>query len=137
MVRFLFIFSLFGLIFFSHVSLSQESSSFQQEISYLIVDETKTPWGREFVKLFSQIWRSPKGIPFYIIKFQEERISVSRKQSLIKVLVGNNIYNFLVYSAYIRPASSEIESKVMDAVKKVELFLLERYPIIYYNTNQF
>jgi len=140
----------FGLIFVLSVSLFfgfavpkssiaqipfQEDSS--DELSYLIVDQTKTPWGREFSKLFSQVWRSPKGIPFYVIKIQEERISVSRKQSLIKVLVGNNIYNYTVYSAYIRPTSSEIEDKVMQAVKKVEFFLLEKYPLIYYNMEQF
>jgi len=106
-------------------------------IPYLIIDETRSPWGHEFYRVFSQLWKSPRGVPTYYIYVKEKRISSSLKQSWIYVEIGNNIVNRTVFVSLVRPASGEIERKALKAIKSSYMFLLKDYYKLYNLTKQF
>jgi len=99
----------------------------QDEISYLIIDKTKTPWGHLFYKKFSEIWQPIEGIPYYLIIIGEEK--PSRRSSWVYVRVGDNIYNYEVFKFLMKPTTndSELTRYAIMASKRVLKFLLTDY----------
>ena len=99
----------------------------QSEVGYLIIDNTKTPWGHRFYAVFSQIWKPPEGISDYYIEIDE--VKPTRKQSWIVVKVGDKIYMKPVYAKLLHPTTSDFDMGryAVDAAKKVLVFLLTDY----------
>jgi len=118
---FLFLFCLFGGK--GNFAFSQEG----KDISFLIIDKTKTPWGHKFFKTFSQLWKSPGGIEGYSIVIEEKKPSF--RQSWIYVSVGDNIYFQVVYVTLLKPTTSEYDMQkyAVAASRKVLRYLLSDF----------
>lgn len=99
----------------------------QSEVGYLIVDQTKTPWGHRFYRTFTELWKSPYGIDSYFIIIREEKPSF--KQSWVVVSVGDNIFNRVVYTRLIKPTTADFDMQryAISAAKHVLKFLLSDY----------
>jgi len=95
-----------------------------EDLSYLIIDKTKTPWGHRFYKTFSELWKAPTGIKGYFIVIGEKKPSF--KQSWIYVQVGDNIYMRIVYLKLLKPTTSnfEMQKYTLTAAKRTLRFLL-------------
>ena len=100
------------------------------DIDYLIVDNTRTPWGHKFAKIFQEIWKSPSGIKGYFIEIGEEKVSV--RQSWLYIKVGDTIFKYKVYEILLKPtmSDSDMERLAMIAAKKSLKFLLEKYIVL-------
>jgi len=116
-----FILSLFFIFFFS-ISYAQVD-----DVGYLLVDKTKTPWGHKFFKVFSEIWNPPKGITGYFVIIEEKR--PSNRQSWLYVEVGDNIFNTLVYVTILKPTTSDFDMQryAVEASKNILKFLLSNF----------
>ncbi|WP_457677638.1 CsgE family curli-type amyloid fiber assembly protein [Thermovibrio sp.] len=97
------------------------------DLNYLIIDRTKTPWGHKFARTFQEIWEPPKGLKGYFITIGERKVSF--KQSWIYVKVGDNIFNYEVYTSLLKPTTSDFDMQVkaLKASKRVLMFLLKNY----------
>ena|GEM_PF-1258034 len=88
-----------------------------QELSGLLLDQTKTRLGREFYETFSSLWEFPPGSEF--------NITVSE---LTDPRTGTQIYiyvdDILVYGTLLRPRGEELEEKAEEAVKVILRYLL-------------
>ena len=100
----------------------------QGDISYLVVDKAKTPWGHKFYKTFIELWKPPEGIEGYFIIVEERKPSV--RQSWLYVRVGDNIYMRTVYATLLKPTTGtlDMQRNALTAVKKVMRFLLKDFP---------
>jgi len=98
-----------------------------EDVPYLIVDRTKTPWGHKFFKTFVEFWKAPQGITGYTIKIKEEKVSF--KQSWIVVEVGDNIYYRRVFVKLLKPTTSDMDMQryALMAAKRVLKYLLSDY----------
>ncbi len=110
------------LLFFSSLPVFAQS-----DVGYLIVDQTKTPWGHRFYRTFTEIWKPPKGIDGYFIFVKEEKPTF--KQSWIVILVGDNIYKRKVFVALLKPTTSnfDMQKYAVAASKRILRFLLTDY----------
>ena len=88
-----------------------------QELSGLLLDQTKTRLGREFYETFSSLWEFPPGSEF--------NLTVSE---LTDPRTGIQIYIYvddvLVYGILLRPRGEELEEKAEEAVEVVLRYLL-------------
>jgi len=111
------------------ISLPVRSETYQ-DIDYLIVDNTRTPWGHKFAKIFQEIWKSPSGIKGYFIEIGEERVSI--RQSWLYIKVGDTIFKYKIYEVLLKPtmSDSDMERLAIIAAKKSLKFLLEKYIIL-------
>ncbi len=115
------------LIFLLFFALTLKGYSQVYDIPYLLIDNTKTPWGHKFFRTFSEIWKPPLGIEGYYITIGEDRISF--KQSWVYVSVGDNIYNYRVFYSLLKPTMSDLDMqrKALIAAKRTLMFLLKDY----------
>lgn len=113
-----------------HLLFLPAYSETYQDIDYLIVDNTKTPWGHKFARIFQEIWKSPLGIKGYFIEIGEERVSV--RQSWLYIKVGDTIFKYKVYEVLLKPtmSDSDMERLAILAAKKSLEFLLKKYFLI-------
>jgi len=97
------------------------------DIDYLLVDKTKTPWGHKFFKTFQELWKPPQGLKGYFITVGERKVSV--RQSWVYVKVGDNIFNYEVYTSLLKPTMGEIDmqKKALTAARRTLMFLLKNY----------
>ncbi|WP_456456238.1 CsgE family curli-type amyloid fiber assembly protein [Thermovibrio sp.] len=109
------------------LGLTLEGYSQVYDIPYLLIDNTKTPWGHKFFRTFSEIWKPPIGIEGYYITIGEDKISF--KQSWVYVSVGDNIYNYRVFYSLLKPTMSDLDMqrKALAAAKRALTFLLKDY----------
>ncbi len=119
--------SLLIFFFLFSLSLHQSGAAEVYDIDYYIVDKTKTPWGHKFYRTYQEIWEAPKGIKGYFIIIGERKVSF--RQSWVYVKVGDNIFNYEVYTSLLKPTMGEMDmqSKALEAVKKTLSFLLRNY----------
>ncbi len=115
------------LFFILFLGLTLEGYSQVYDIPYLLIDNTKTPWGHKFFRTFSEIWKPPIGIEGYYITIGEDKISF--KQSWVYVSVGDNIYNYRVFYSLLKPTMSDLDMqrKALAAAKRALTFLLKDY----------
>lgn len=114
----------------SFLFITPAYSGTYQDIDYLIVDNTVTPWGHKFARVFQEIWKSPSGIKGYFIEIGEERVSV--RQSWLYIKVGDTIFKYKVYEVLLKPtmSDSDMERLALTAAKRSLRFLLEKYIVL-------
>jgi len=113
-----------AILIFFFLIFTSNSHTQSLDISYLIVDKTKTPWGHKFYETFSRLWKPPSGIKGYFIIVEEKKPSV--RQSWIYVEVGDNIYMKPVYVKLLKPTTSDLDMQryAIHAAKLTLKFLL-------------
>ena len=101
-------------------SISTKSAGF--EIKGLILDETQTFAGRQFYEYFSSLWVEPKGISDYSITVGEKASAKWGDWVWVLVTVGP-FRERMVFKSVIKPNTTDVEEKALDAVGKTLGFL--------------
>ena len=92
------------------------------EIKGLILDETQTHIGRQFYEYFSAFWVEPKDITDYNIKVGER--ASAKWGDWVWVLVSVGPYrDRLVFRSVIKPNTTDVEEKALQAVKRALGFI--------------